>query len=297
MTLSIITVNLNNLEGLRKTYDSIASQAFRDFEWVVVDGGSTDGSKQFIEAHAHSMAYWCSEPDKGIYNAMNKGIAHAKGSWLQFLNSGDYLHAPDTLQRVFDTPHEDADLLFGDTLLIYHEGGHVRYVEMHGRGSFNTLRQYCATVWYHQSMFYKRDIFSEMSYDESYRIAADTDLNTRLAMKGMRFKHLPIFISYFDTNGISHSPIGNSERKRTDGVVFEHVLRNGNEDPLLFYKMFHHRACFAILENTGKILTLTFKILEHLEAWRVRLRNALRRKEDGRRNETTAATGNGGRKA
>ena len=90
MKLSIITVNLNNLEGLKKTYESVVCQTFTDYEWLVIDGGSTDGSREFIEEHQDKFAYWCSEPDKGIYNAMNKGIVRAKGEYLNFMNSGDY---------------------------------------------------------------------------------------------------------------------------------------------------------------------------------------------------------------
>ena len=91
MKLSIITVNLNNRDGLQKTIDSVISQTFKDFEWIEIDGGSTDGSKELIEQYAEHFSYWVSEPDKGIYNAMNKGIKVAKGKYLLFLNSGDGL--------------------------------------------------------------------------------------------------------------------------------------------------------------------------------------------------------------
>ena len=111
--LSIITVNHNDLAGLRKTRDSILSQTFQDFEWIVVDGDSTDGGKDFIQEHQEEMAWWCSEQDNGIYNAMNKGIEHAQGEYLLFLNSGDTLSAPDTLKEVFRT-EPDADVVYGD---------------------------------------------------------------------------------------------------------------------------------------------------------------------------------------
>ena len=90
-TLSIITVNLNNCDGLQKTIDSVVGQTFTDYEWIVIDGGSMDGSRELIEQYADCLAYWCSEPDNGIYNAMNKGISRATGEWLLFLNSGDSL--------------------------------------------------------------------------------------------------------------------------------------------------------------------------------------------------------------
>ena len=96
MKLSIITINLNNREGLQKTIESVISQTFRDFEWIVIDGGSTDGSAELIKQYAAHFAYWVSESDKGIYNAMNKGIRQAKGEWLQFLNSGDQLYEETT---------------------------------------------------------------------------------------------------------------------------------------------------------------------------------------------------------
>ena len=91
MKLSIITINYNNRDGLQKTIESVVSQSFKDFEWIVIDGGSNDGSRELIERYAESISYWVSEPDKGIYNAMNKGIKASNGDYLLFLNSGDSL--------------------------------------------------------------------------------------------------------------------------------------------------------------------------------------------------------------
>ena len=79
MKLSIITINYNNKAGLQKTIDSVICQTWKDYEWIIIDGGSTDGSKELIEQYQQYFAYWCSEPDKGVYNAMNKGITKAKG--------------------------------------------------------------------------------------------------------------------------------------------------------------------------------------------------------------------------
>ena len=110
--LSIITVNLNNLEGLKRTYESVVCQTFTDYEWIVIDGGSTDGSREFIEQHQDKFAYWCSEPDKGIYNAMNKGIVRAKGEYLNFMNSGDCFACEETLAGVFGR-ERTADILYG----------------------------------------------------------------------------------------------------------------------------------------------------------------------------------------
>ena len=89
VTLSIITINYNNKKGLLKTIDSIKEQSFTDFEWIIIDGGSTDGSVEIIRENESRIAYWISEHDKGVYDAMNKGILHANGLWLNFMNSGD----------------------------------------------------------------------------------------------------------------------------------------------------------------------------------------------------------------
>ena len=91
MKLSIITVNLNNAVGLKKTICSVINQTFLDIEYIIIDGGSLDGSLEIIKEYEKKITYWVSEPDSGIYNAMNKGIMHANGEYLQFLNSGDWL--------------------------------------------------------------------------------------------------------------------------------------------------------------------------------------------------------------
>ena len=134
MPLSIITVNLNNLKGLRKTIDSIISQTWRDFEWIIIDGGSTDGSRELIEQYQEHFAYWCSEPDKGVYNAMNKGIAKAKGVYLNFMNSGDVFYSNDTLERVFESS-PCADMVYGDCI-----------TDNNGLTQYRTSPIFCATV-------------------------------------------------------------------------------------------------------------------------------------------------------
>ena len=100
MKLSVITINFNNKEGLAKTIVSVVGQTTRDFEWIIIDGGSTDGSRELIENNSDYITYYVSEPDKGIYNAMNKGIVASHGEYLLFLNSGDYLYNKDVIEQV-----------------------------------------------------------------------------------------------------------------------------------------------------------------------------------------------------
>ena len=113
MKLSIITINYNNCNGLAETIRSVEGQTLKDFEWVVVDGVSTDGSRDLIEAHADSFSYWVSEPDNGIYHAMNKGIKEAGGEYLLFLNSGDMLADNQVVEHVVPSLH-DFDFVVGN---------------------------------------------------------------------------------------------------------------------------------------------------------------------------------------
>ena len=112
MKFSIITINYNNVEGLRNTIKSVVNQTYTDYEFIIIDGGSTDGSVEVIKEYANIITYWVSEPDKGIYNAMNKGIEVANGEYLNFMNSGDCFYNNDVLQKVADY-HLEKDMIVG----------------------------------------------------------------------------------------------------------------------------------------------------------------------------------------
>ncbi|MCC6690867.1 MAG: glycosyltransferase, partial [Bacteroidia bacterium] len=124
--LSVISINLNNRLGLEKTIKSVIDQSFQDFEYIVIDGASTDGSIDVIKANADKFSYWVSEKDKGIYHAQNKGIAHANGEYLLFLNSGDYLYSSNVLQTFFSKNYSE-DILYGD-LMLDNGGGKPTYL-------------------------------------------------------------------------------------------------------------------------------------------------------------------------
>ena len=114
--ISIITINYNDKYGLSRTIDSVLNQTYEDFEYIVIDGNSNDGSKEILKNHDLSIDYWVSEPDSGIYNAMNKGIRVAKGDYLLFLNSGDYLCDNDTIHNVAKEIDGGKDLYYGNAI-------------------------------------------------------------------------------------------------------------------------------------------------------------------------------------
>ena len=209
MTLSIITINYNNLEGLRKTIDSVLSQTWHDFKWIIIDGGSTDGSKELIEETANKLAasdfnplsYWCSEPDNGIYNAMNKGIKHCKGEYVNFMNSGDCFYEADTLHKVF-VIKRNADILYGYMRL---ENSHGKRLNMHNmKPNLNWYDIYYENFG-HQSMFTRLDtLIQHGGFDETYKFVADWKLNILALVYGeATYEFLPLDISIYEGGGIS----------------------------------------------------------------------------------------------
>ena len=220
MKLSIITVNLNNCYGLNKTINSIVSQTFKDFEWIVIDGGSTDGSKELIEQYAEHFSYWVSEPDKGIYNAMNKGVRVAKGEYLQFLNSGDWLCDDTALERCFSHGF-DADVAYGDIFFCSGDNKDLLHYPRHL--SLRFLYQYSIG---HPASFIKREILQTEGYDESLRIVSDWKFFLEQALKNRRFKHLDETVSCFDINGISstNEELMDCERKKVIRQVIPDML-------------------------------------------------------------------------
>ncbi len=160
---SIITINYNNKEGLRKTIESVVGQSFRDFEYIIIDGGSTDGSIEVIKEHAGKVDYWVSEPDKGIYHAVNKGVLQAHGEYLNFMNSGDEFYNNGVLQEV--APSLDSDLVVGKI---------VHGTEVWGFHKEDiTLMDLIRGSVLHLASFFRKELFDENRYDESYKIVSD----------------------------------------------------------------------------------------------------------------------------
>lgn len=210
MKVSIITIAYNNLEGLKNTYRSIRQQTFHDYEWIVIDGNSTDGTKEFIQEHQAEIAYWCSEPDKGVYNAQNKGTQHAKGEYCIYMNSGDSFYSDDVLERIFEK-NLDADVIYGGWMLIFEDGkaveGNVPEVA--------DLAYFFDDNMCHQSMLIKTEAVLNRPYDESFRIYADWDEWLALYMQGKSFERIDLIICNFMVGGISTGDNA-SERLKED---------------------------------------------------------------------------------
>ena len=207
MKLSIITVNLNNVRGLHKTMESILSQTCNDFEWIVIDGGSTDGSKDLIEQNAEHIAYWVSEPDRGIYHAMNKGIKVAKGNYLNFLNSGDYYWSNEVVKQFSEARLLD-DVIYANSIFVDSEG--------HESGrqcppACVPLSYFWSNNFNHQSVFYHRRCFDNYLFDEQNRIHSDKESYMYLLYHGFSFKKWNQVVAYCEAGGLSSNGNGSEE--------------------------------------------------------------------------------------
>lgn len=209
MKLSIITVNYNNVDGLCKTIKSVLSQKYDDFEWIVIDGGSTDGSRDIIEKYKDKFAYWCSEPDNGVYHAMNKGVKHAKGTYLNFMNSGDIYYSDSVLTKVFSEERNE-DILYGDVRFIYND----KYMLEKSPSELTLFYLYQCNI-NHQASFIRCSLLQESGYDEKLSIVSDWKKWVEWMLQNKTFFHLEQIIVDMDTSGISftNTRILESERE------------------------------------------------------------------------------------
>jgi glycosyltransferase involved in cell wall biosynthesis len=196
--LSIITINLNNADGLRKTIQSVFSQSFQSYEYIVIDGSSTDGSVDIIKQYADEITYWISEPDLGIYNAMNKGIIKASGEYCLFLNSGDYL-VEGALSNFFSS-QLSKDIVYCN--ILFNESV-VRVDNSGGKDNLTCNDFFYGTIR-HQGAFIKRSLFERFGlYDESNSIVSDWQFFIKSIVFGdATYEYRNINICYFDVSGI-----------------------------------------------------------------------------------------------
>jgi glycosyltransferase involved in cell wall biosynthesis len=243
---SIITVCYNEEKTIEKTCKSIASQKYKNFEWRVIDGKSTDKTLEIIKKYKKHTTSLSSEKDSGIYNAMNKGIKKSKGKYLLFLNGGDYLKNENTLQEVSAFIEKDGhknDLYYGD--MLYDNGELVSY-----KNSTLNEKFFAKKSISHQATFIKKDLFFKYGdYNEKYRIVSDFEFWIKSIIKGkIKTKYLPVVVSVFDQSGMS-----------TDYKLAKKQIDERN-DVLLKYNLISKRAAhisrikwfiLMILKRTG----------------------------------------------
>ena len=217
--LSVITINYNNCTGLRRTLESVMPQLDNDIEYLVIDGGSTDGSRELIDSVSDRLAYSCSEKDNGIYNAMNKGVRHAKGEYLLFLNSGDYLYEKDTLSKVLPQL-KGTDIIYGD--LIYLDPATGKSREDVNPDVINADKLLTGSLP-HPASFIKRQLLIDTPYNEELNIVSDWEFFVKKIMwEGCSTRRVPLFISVFVEDGVSS--LSKDAHNRERGEVIKRLF-------------------------------------------------------------------------
>lgn len=200
--ISIVTICYNIESSIVPTCESVIAQTYPNFEWIVVDGGSTDGTLDVLKSYEGRMTRLISEKDNGIYDALNKGIREASGTWIVFLNGGDSFASHSVLEEIFNKTRDDADIIYGNTLLSK-EGkvfDHVHADDVNEAGRIFFFGN-CIN---HQSAFIRRELFERYGlYDETYKICADHEKWVVFATNNCRFKWEDIFVAIYDVKGVS----------------------------------------------------------------------------------------------
>jgi glycosyltransferase involved in cell wall biosynthesis len=196
--ISIVTINFNHLKDLQKTFANVVSQTYKNIEYIIIDGGSQDGTIDFLQEHTKYLSYWISEPDNGIYDAMNKGTKVAKGEWIIFMNSGDTFSQESTIEQIAPYLDRANDVVYGGFESIVNDEYGYRVSQCQPED--------LAQIWHqiptcHQSIFVRRELQSQYPFDISLSWCADHDFLARLYQLGCKFQEVPLVVSKFDASG------------------------------------------------------------------------------------------------
>ncbi len=220
MRISVITVNYNNKTGLEATIKSVIHQTFKDYEFIIIDGGSTDGSKEVINLHQEQIDYWVSERDKGVYNGMNKAIHIARGEYCIFMNSGDCFFSDTVLEEVF-SKNPSSDYIAGN----YSDGTVIKKSPKE-----LTLRYMYEDAICHQAVFIRTSLLKSSPYDESYRIAADwAQMFDALILHDASYSYQDIVIASLQPDGMSKKgwkELADDRKQHLKEVLPQRILKS-----------------------------------------------------------------------
>ena len=221
MKLSIITINYNNCNGIENTIRSVVEQTEKPFEYIVVDGGSTDGGVDVIQKYKEYLTKWVSEPDGGLYAAINKGTRMATGDYCLYLNSGDTLHSKDVIARINALDYSE-DFMEGRANTV------VGISTPPAKYTLRTFLYYRNP--YHQACLIKRAMVLERPYDESYRIAADLAFNVNnLVIHACSYRPLDIIICDYEPGGRSETIKHQDEIERVYSQIPSRIMDDYRE--------------------------------------------------------------------
>jgi len=198
-SLSIVTVVFNGVNVIEKTIQSVINQSYSNIEYIIIDGGSTDGTVSIIEKYTDQINYWVSEKDDGIYDAMNKGVGQVHGHWINFMNAGDYFFSKNILEEMFENGdfHDvDVDVVYGNTQVRYPK--RKKIAKAGNICNLDKGSQFC-----HQSVFIDSALQKKLKYNVFNRIGADFEFFYSAYMNDSKFKFSNRIISSVSSGGLS----------------------------------------------------------------------------------------------
>lgn len=255
--LSIITINLNNDLGLLETIESVVNQTFTDYEYIIIDGGSTDKSVGIIKKYSDKINYWISEPDKGIYNAMNKGIKVTNGEYVIFMNSGDYFYNNNVLENVFKE-NINADVIYGNLIRVENENL-KELVEFPSKMTFLFFQKVGLCQ---QATFVRTKLHASNPFDEDYKIFADRKFFIQTLFENKTFRFVNQIICYNDANGFSNAEssrkIAIKEKERLENELIPKIIR---DDYIFLYRINKLFTIVDYLQKYPRLRQISYYIL------------------------------------
>lgn len=213
--ITVITVSYNVLSTIEKTILSVINQTYRNIEYIIIDGGSSDGTVDIIKNYEDKLAYWISEPDNGIYDAMNKGITKATGDWINFINSGDYFLDNNVISKFIQLHDVNADIVYGNTEISI---SNIETSYIHKPEPIELIEK--KMTFGHPSSFVKAYLLKKMPFDTSFKSSGDYNFFIQCYRKHKLFQYISIVISVFDYGtGMSNNfKINRYEDARIHGI-------------------------------------------------------------------------------
>ena len=226
--ITVITVVYNDVNGLKKTIESVINQSYHLIEYLIIDGGSTDGTIETIKNYDKNISKWLSEPDKGIYDAMNKGIDMATGDWVIFMNAGDWFYNNDVIGNIFKKLHKDTQLIYGNHEVVYDT-----YIKVKKAKPESELWK--GMICSHQSLFVKAELLKENKFNYlSYSIVADYHFMFNSWISNLKFQYVNTRVACYQSGGISENKLITT-RWQTRSVVLEKI--NNFKTQFHFFKL------------------------------------------------------------
>lgn len=196
--ITVVTVCYNSKDHIKETITSVINQSYSNKEYIIIDGASTDGTLEIIEPLRKHIDAFISEPDNGIYHAMNKAVAKSLGEWVIFMNAGDIFVDNSILKQVSYSLNKDIDVLYGDILVLKNKKLEVKEAPQ-------KIDDFHRMPFCHQAVFTRTSLLNEYPFDEKYHFSADFKLYKELQLNNFRFQKTPIPITVYDRTGISNS--------------------------------------------------------------------------------------------